>query len=113
MRSCTRAAGASVVDSCGPAKNSCTAIRTTSDGLMDLLAFQRQHPEWRDAVRREVLSRELVELPEIDGRLAEGQAQLTARMEQLAAKVDELAREVGRLATEMRELGAIVRRLDG
>src|SRR5437667_9058834 len=85
----------------------------TIDDLNDLLALLRQHPEWRDAVRREVLSRELVELPEIVGRLAEGQAQLTARMDQLAAKVDELAREVGRLATEMRELGAIVRRLDG
>ena len=99
----------------------------TIDDLNDLLALLRQHPEWRDAVRREVLSRELVELPEIVGRLAEGQAQLTttvdqlaarmdqltARVDQLAAKVDELVREVGRLATEMRELGAIVRRLDG
>src|SRR5207244_545945 len=76
------------------------------EDLNDLLELLRQHPEWREAVRREVLTRELLELPEIVQRLADRVDQLTIRLEQLTVTVNQLS-------TDVRELAAITRRLDG
>jgi hypothetical protein len=92
----------------------------TVEDLNDLIELIRQHPEWRDAVRREVLTRELLELPLIVERLAERMDQLATRTEQLAVRMDELAvrmdqfaGRMDQLAAEMLELATITRRLDG
>jgi hypothetical protein len=69
------------------------------EDLQDLLALLRQHPEWRDAVRREVLSAELLELPAIVAGIAASQERLTGQMQLMVA--------------EMRELGRMMARLDG
>lgn len=78
----------------------------TIEDLRDLLALLREHPEWRDAVRREVLTEELLGLPAIVRRLAEAQ-------ERLAQAQERLAGEMERLSAQVRELGRIVGRLDG
>jgi outer membrane murein-binding lipoprotein Lpp len=99
----------------------------TVQDLGDLLALLRQHPEWREAVRREVLTEELLGLPAVVRRLAESQEQFSVDMRQLASEVDRLSAETRRLASEvdrlsaetrqlvadMRELARIVARLDG
>jgi len=92
----------------------------TVEDLNDLLELLRQHPEWRDAVRREVLSQELLELPEIVQRLADRMGQLADRMDQLAVRMDQLTDRMNQLtvrmdqlAGEMRDLAAATRRLDG
>ena len=78
----------------------------TTQDLNDLLGLLRQHPEWREAVRREVLSEELLDLPAVVRRLADSQ-------EQLVADIRRLSEETRQLAADMRELARIVRRLDG
>ena len=78
----------------------------TVEDLGDLLALLRQHPEWRDAVRREVLTEELLALPAVVGRLAEAQDRMARDLERLAGEID-------RLVTQVRELSQIVGRLDG
>jgi hypothetical protein len=78
----------------------------TVEDLNDLIELLRQHPEWREAVRREVLTRELLELPLIVERLAD-------RLDQLATRTDQLAVRMDQLVAEMLELATITRRLDG
>lgn len=56
----------------------------------DLLRLLREKPEWREELRKAILTDELLELPEIVRRLAE--------------KVDALADEVRALAQQNREL---------
>ena len=100
----------------------------TIDDLGDLLALLRTHPEWREAVRREVLTDELLGLPEAVRRLVDAQGQLaveirdlnrrlTEAQEQLAAEIRDLNRRLTevheQLAAEIRELSRVVRRLDG
>jgi len=95
--------------------------------LNDLIELLRRHPEWREAVRREVLTQELLDLPEVVRRLAEAQTQLAVQVRELATEVRELGmqvrdqgaqiREQGmqirEFGTEVRELARIVRWLDG
>ncbi len=85
----------------------------TIEDVRDLLALLRQHPEWRDAVRREVLTDELLELPTVVRRLADSHERLTAQVADLTVRVADLAARVGDLAVQMHELGRIVGRLDG
>jgi hypothetical protein len=82
------------------------AMAFSVEDLGDFLALLRQHPEWRDAVRREVLTQELLELPIVVGRLAEAQ-------DRIATDLLTLVGEGDRLVAQMRELGQIVGRLDG
>jgi chromosome segregation ATPase len=93
--------------------------------LGELLALLRQHPEWREAVRREVLTEELLALPTIVGRLAETQEQLasqvrqqasqmeqlTIRMDQLTTRMDQLTARMDQLATRMDQLTARMEQL--
>lgn len=83
----------------------------TIEDLGDLLALLRQHPEWRDAVRREVLTEELLGLPTVVGRLAEAQERLAEDLARLAARVDHLAAQVDRLAAQVDQLAARVDQL--
>lgn len=99
----------------------------TIENLRDLLALLRQHPEWREAVRREVLTEELLDLPALVRRLSEtvdrlavGQERVTTDVERLTETVARLAgaqerltSDVERLTADVRELARIVARLDG
>jgi hypothetical protein len=76
--------------------------------LQDLLVLLRQHPEWRDAVRREVLSDELLELPDLVRRLAQAQEQLTARVDRLTEVLEQLTARVDRLTEALEQLTARV-----
>jgi chromosome segregation ATPase len=74
--------------------------------LGELLALLRQHPEWREAVRREVLTEELLALPTIVGRLAETQEQLASQVRQQASQMEQLTIRMDQLTTRMDQLTA-------
>ncbi len=60
----------------------------------DLLKALKEHPEWKSAVRDELLAEELVELPtrvtRIDERLTRHLDQLTEKLEQIAVRVADI-----------------------
>ena len=62
-----------------------TVIRTTDD----LLRALREHPEWKEAVRVEILGEELLSLPELVKENSRQIAALTERMDQLARTLSE------------------------
>jgi len=81
-------------------------VAFTIEDLRDLLEFLRQRPEWRDAVRREVLIEDLLGLPAVVERLA-------VQMQELGRVVARLSEAQERLTVQMQELGRVVARLDG
>jgi len=77
----------------------------TVSELRDLIQLLREHPEWRDAVRHELLSDDFLALPQAVNKLAEAQARTERRIEELAQaqarterKIEELAGTVAKLA---------------
>lgn len=77
-----------------------------------------EHPEWREELRRLVLTDELLSLPQLFRELAEVQRRtdeqlntLTARVDALAARVDALAERVDALAARMDALAERVEAL--
>ncbi len=85
----------------------------------DLIKQFRQRPEWRDALRREILTEELLSLPQIVRDLAEAQRQTQIEVRELAedqrrtqAQVDDLVTQMRELVTQMRELVEAQRRMD-
>lgn len=66
-----------------------TVIRTTDD----LLRALREHPEWKEAVRVEILGEELLSLPELVKENSRQIAALTERMDQLARTLSEFMQE--------------------
>ena len=63
-----------------------TGIRSTDDFLHAL----RDHPEWQEAVRMELLTLELLNMPSIVGELAQAQNRTESSMENLNVKVESL-----------------------
>ncbi|WP_051914093.1 hypothetical protein [Thermorudis peleae] len=77
--------------------------------IEQLLRLVREHPELREALRRELLSEELLALPaRVDQRFAE----LAQRIEELAARTSELADRITFLATRQERTEAGLARLD-
>ena len=70
--------------------------------LDDLLRELRRHPEWRDKLRRELLTDELLHVPETLATLVEAQARTEARVEELAEALHTLA-EPARATAEVVE----------
>ncbi|MGQ0679530.1 MAG: hypothetical protein ACT4OM_07730 [Actinomycetota bacterium] len=75
------------------------------EDLDDFLRQVRSHPEWREDLRRLVLTAELLELPQITARLAAVQARtaeqvlkLTERMDALTERMDALVQQVSEMA---------------
>lgn len=66
----------------------------TVNDIQDLLSILRSKPEWREAVRNEVLGDELLSLPALVRQNSEAIANLTERMEQLTERVDQLTAAV-------------------
>jgi len=77
--------------------------------IEQLLRLVREHPELREALRRELLSEDLLALPaRVDQRFAE----LAQRIEELAARMAELADRITFLATRQERTEAGLARLD-
>ena len=67
---------------------------TTINTMQDLTRLLRENPEWRDEVRRELLTQELLELPQ---RFAEYAKVDDRRLDRLEQKVDSLQDDVSSL----------------
>jgi uncharacterized protein YoxC len=83
--------------------------------FQDLLRLLDEHPEWQAELRRRILTDELLELPALVRRIAEGQARtdeqlgiLTARVDSLTAHVEILTARVDSLAERLDTLTARV-----
>jgi hypothetical protein len=63
----------------------------------DLIKQLRQHPEWRAALRREILTEELLSLPQLVRDLAAQVSDLAEAQRQTQAQVSMLVVEVGKL----------------
>ena len=75
---------------------------TNIDTVQDLFRILDENPEWLEALRAKILTKELLELPENHAALAADVAILTARMDELTARVDALTAELAAFTTEMR-----------
>ena len=62
----------------------------TIDEFHDLLRLLREHPDWRDELRRQVLADEMLNLPKATQTLTERVDQLTQGMVQLTERMDQL-----------------------
>lgn len=60
---------------------------TNIDTVQDLFRILDENPEWLEALRAKILTKELLELPENHAALAANVATLTARVDALAAEV--------------------------
>lgn len=88
--------------------------------FQDLLRLLDEHPEWQAELRRRLLTDELLELPALLRRIAEGQARtdeqlailtarvgtLTERLEALTARVDSIAERLDTLTDRVDSLTA-------
>ena len=63
-----------------------------------------EHPEWREELRRKVLTDELLSLPATVQTLAEQLGQLARRVDQLAEQVDQLTQRVDQLTQRVDQL---------
>ncbi len=70
----------------------------------DFLQALDEHPEWREELRRKVLTEELLSLPAIVQTLAQQLGQLTARVDQLTERVDQLTERVDQLTKRVDQL---------
>ena len=56
---------------------------TTINNIEDLVRVLDEHPEWLEAVRTRLLTRELLELPQVVATLAQRVDDLTQRVDDL------------------------------
>ena len=82
---------------------------TTINNIEDLVRVLDEHPEWLEAVRTRLLTRELLELPQTVADLAATVHELSSEVKTTSAAVKELTNTVNELANELR---ATNRRLD-
>lgn len=84
----------------------------------DLVRLLEEHPQWRDELRRLLLTDEVLDLPRVVRELAEAQreterrlASLTERVEDLTRQVQELTARVDALTVRMEDLTRQVQEL--
>ena len=82
---------------------------TTINNIEDLVRVLDEHPEWLEAVRTRLLTRELLELPQTVADLAATVNELSSEVKTTSAAVKELTITVNELVNELR---ATNRRLD-
>ena len=86
---------------------------TTINTMQDLTRLLREHPEWRDELRRELLTDELLELPQ---RFAEYTASTDQRLDSIERRLDDIDRRLDALTEQVagliRHAEATDRRLD-
>ena len=76
---------------------------TVSD-FRDLVHLLDEHPDWREELRRLVLTDEVLSLPKTMHELAEAQCRTEVRMDQLAERMDQLTARMDQLAERMDQL---------
>ena len=78
---------------------------TTINNIEDLIRVLDENPQWAEALRARLLTRELLELPQVvaerTARIEERMEELAGRMEELAGRMEELARSHAQLAEAM------------
>ena len=74
------------------------------DTIEDLIALLDRHPQWLEALRSRILTRELLELPARVSELAERVSALTERLSELAERVSELTERLSALGERLSEL---------
>ncbi len=72
----------------------------------DLLRLLGEHPEWQAALRRHILTDELLAVPGRLDRVEAALEQLTVRVDQLAARLEELTVRVDQLTVRVDQLAA-------
>ncbi len=82
---------------------------TTINNIEDLVRVLDENPEWAEALRTRLLTRELLELPQTVAGMAETVAELSNEVKTVSAAVKELTNTVNELANDLR---ATNRRLD-
>lgn len=86
---------------------------TNIDTVQDLFRILDENPEWLEALRAKILTKELLELPEKHAALTARVDALAADVAEMAAKLDALTAEVAALTAEVRAFAkAANRRLD-
>ena len=85
----------------------------TIDEFHDLLRLLREHPDWRDELRRQVLADEMLNLPKATQTLTEHVDQFAERMVQLTERVDQLAERMVQLTERVDQLTERVDQLAG
>lgn len=78
---------------------------TVSD-FRDLVHLLDQHPDWREELRRLVLTDEVLSIPNTMHELAAAQRGTEARMDQLAERMDQLTERMDQLTERMDQLTA-------
>ena len=80
-------------------------VMTTINNIEDLIRVLDENPQWAEALRARLLTRELLELPQVvaerTARIEERMEELVGRMEELAGRMEELARSHAQLAEAM------------
>jgi hypothetical protein len=80
----------------------------TVDDFHDLVRIMEQQPEWREEMRRLLLTRDLLELPEVVRRIAAAQEQTAAQLAELVAAQQRATEELAELrATTERRFEAV------
>ncbi|RKY02691.1 hypothetical protein DRP77_07475, partial [Candidatus Poribacteria bacterium] len=74
----------------------------------DLIKILEEHPEWREELRRLVLTDEILRLPDVVRELTEAQRRTEEELKELAARVNELTARVDDLTVRVNELTARV-----
>ncbi|MDE2788696.1 MAG: hypothetical protein OXL37_18850 [Chloroflexota bacterium] len=69
----------------------------TINNIEDLVRILDENPEWLEAVRTRLLTRELLELPQVVAGLTQRVEDLAQRMDQLAQRVEDLAQRMDQL----------------
>ena len=69
--------------------------------MQDILTALERHPEWRSALRQQLLGEELLELPALFAKFA---AETTRRLDLLTADVDTLKKDVATLKSDVSTL---------
>lgn len=82
---------------------------TTINNIEDLVRVLDEHPEWLEAVRTRLLTRELLDLPQVVADLAQRMDEQAQMIAELSQTVAELVTTVNGLANDLR---ATNRRLD-
>ncbi|MCD6505058.1 hypothetical protein J7M22_00405 [Candidatus Poribacteria bacterium] len=91
-------------------------MRFTVEEFHDLIKLLEEKPEWREELRRLVLTDELLKLPEAFRELVEVQRRTEERIETLTERLETLERRVEELAEAQRKteerIGALTERLE-
>ena len=82
----------------------------TIDTIDDLIALLDRNPQWLDALRSRILTRDLLELPARFAELVEQHAALAKQHAELVEQVAELAKQLNTLREEVRRFIAATER---